>query len=255
MMRLQNKTAIVTGAGSGNGREIALLFAKEKAQVVLCELDEKRGQAVCDEIRNADGEAIFVKCDVTVPSDATAAVDAAVKEYGKLDVLVNNAGIGLWGTVETLSLDAWNKVMDVNTKGIFFMSKYAVPAMKAGTGDKNIINIGSGAGLIGCGNSVAYCASKGAVINMTRAMAVDHAPDGIRVNCVCPGIVDTPFNDAILNASDDPAGARKGQEEAALLNRLQRPEEVATACLFMASEDASFCTGSILVADGGVTAR
>jgi meso-butanediol dehydrogenase/(S,S)-butanediol dehydrogenase/diacetyl reductase len=254
-MRLENKVAIVTGAGSGNGKQIAILLAKEGACVILSDMNEKSGNAVCEQIINAGGKAKFVKCDVTSEHDAKAAVDAAVKEYGKLDILVNNAGIGLWGTVETMSAAAWEKVMDVNVKGIFFMSKHAVAVMKEGAGDRNIINIGSGAGVIGCGNSVAYCASKGAVVNMTRAMAVDHAADGIRVNCVCPGIVDTPFNDAILDSCEDPAGARKGQESAAILNRLQKPEEVASACLFMASEDASFCTGSVLMADGGITAR
>lgn len=254
-MRLETKVVVVTGAGSGNGKEIAVLFAQEGAHVILADINEKNGKAVCEQIENAGGKAVFVKCDVTSESDAKAAVDAALKEYGKLDILVNNAGIGLWGTVETMSADAWDKVMDINVTGIFLMSKYAVTAMKKGSGDQNIINIGSGAGVIGCENSVAYCASKGAVVNMTRAMAADHVADGIRVNCVCPGIVDTPFNDAILESSDDPSGARKGQEGAAMLNRLQKPEEVAKACLFMASEDASFCTGSILMADGGITAR
>lgn len=254
-MKLANKTAIVTGAGSGGGKEIALLFAKEGAQVVLGDLDENSGNAVCSEIVKSGGKAIFVKCDVTNEQDAKKIVDAAVNTYGKLDVLVNNAGIGLWGTVETMELDAWDKVMNVNVKGIFIMSKYAVTAMKKGNGDRNIINIGSGAGIIGCGNSVAYCASKGAVVNMTRAMAADHSPEGIRVNCVCPGIMDTPFNDAILNSTENPAEARKGQEGAALLNRLQRPDEIAKACLFMASNDASFCTGSVMMVDGGVTAR
>ena len=255
MMRLENRVVIVSGAGSGNGKQIALLFAKEGASVVLGDLNEKSGIAVCEEIKNAGGKAVFVKCDVTSEKDTKKIVDAAVTEYGKLDILVNNAGIGLWGTVDVMPVETWDKVMDVNVKGTFLMSKYAVIAMKTGKGDRNIINIGSGAGVIGCGNSAAYCASKGAVVNMTRAMAVDHAADGIRVNCVCPGIVDTPFNDAILNACDDPAGARKGQEGAALLNRLQKPQEVAKACLFMASDDASFCTGSVLMADGGLTAR
>ena len=254
-MRLKDKTVIITGAGSGNGKEIAVLFAKEGAQVILGDINESSGNSVCKQIVSFGGKATFVKCDVTSESDAKAIVDAAIKTYGKLDILVNNAGIGLWGTVETMETVAWDKVMEVNVKSVFLMSKYAVTAMKAGSGDRNIINIGSGAGVIGCGNSVAYCASKGAVVNLTRAMASDHAVEGIRVNCVCPGIVDTPFNDAILNSLKDPTDARRGQEGAALLNRLQKPEEVAKACLFMASEDASFSTGSVLMADGGITAR
>lgn len=254
-MRLENKVALVTGAGSGNGKQIALLFAKEGAKVAVADMNLAAVEAVRAQIEAAGGSCVAVQCDVTKPADASAAVDAAVKAYGKLDILVNNAGIGLWGTVETMEIAQWDKVMDVNVKGIFLMSKYAVPAMRNGTGDRNIINIGSGAAVIGCGNSAVYCASKGAVANLTRAMAVDHGADGIRVNCVCPGIVDTPFNDAILNGTDDPVAARKGQEGAAILNRLEKPEEVAKACLFMASEDASFCTGSIMMADGGVTAR
>lgn len=254
-MRLENKVALVTGAGSGNGKQIALRFAREGAKIVAADMNLPAVEAVCSEIREAGGDCVSVQCNVTKAEDAKAAVEAAVRAFGKLDILVNNAGIGLWGTVETMDPGQWDKIMDVNVKGIFLMSKYAVPAMRGGSGDHSIINIGSGAGVIGCGNSAAYCASKGAVVNLTRAMAIDHGADGIRVNCVCPGIVNTPFNDAILRDADDPSGALRGQESAAILNRLEKPEEVAAACLFMASEDASFCTGSVLMADGGVTAR
>lgn len=254
-MRLQGKTAIVTGAASGNGRQIALLFAREGANIAIGDLNEEQGAAVAREIEAAGGKAISVRCDVTKEDDAKALVEKTVQAFGGLDILVNNAGLGRWGTVESLTEAQWDTTMNVNVKGIFFLSKYAVPAMRKGSGDRNIINIGSGAGVIGCGGSVAYCASKGAVVNMTRAMAIDCGPDKIRVNCVCPGIVDTPFNDEILEGNPDPAGARRGQEGAAILGRLEKPEEVATACLFMASEDAIFCTGSILMADGGVTAQ
>ena len=254
-MRLKDRVALITGAGSGNGKQTALLFAREGAWIVAADLNLPAAEAVCGEIRAAGGRAVGVRCDVTSQSDARAAVECALREFGKLDILVNNAGIGLWGTVETMEPPQWEKVMGVNVTGIFLMSKYAIPAMRTSPGDRSIINIGSGAAVIGCGNSAAYCASKGAVVNLTRAMAVDHGKDGIRVNCVCPGIVDTPFNDAILKDADDPLLARAGQESAAILGRLERPEEVARACLFMASEDASFCTGSVLMADGGVTAQ
>jgi len=254
-MRLKDKVAIVTGAASGNGKEIAKLFAKEGAMVVVSDMNEKLGKEVKEQITKAGGKAIFVKCNVTSSDDAKALIQSTIKEYGGLDILVNNAGIGLWGTVETMDPEEWDKVMNVNVRGVFLVSKYAVTEMRKRTGDRCIINIGSGAGVIGCGNSAAYCASKGAVVNLSRAMAIDHWVDGIRVNCVCPGVVDTPFNDKILESCEDPAAARKGQEGAHILNRLQKPEEVAKACLFMASDDASFCTGSVLMADGGITAR
>lgn len=252
---LLNKVALVTGAGSGNGKQTALLLAKEGAKIICADMNFEAAKAVCEEIKGFGGEAEAFLCNVTKEEDAKNCVDFTMETFGKLDILVNNAGIGLWGTCETMPINQYDLLMDVNVKGVFLMSRYAIPAMRKGSGDRSIINIGSGASVIGCGASVAYCASKGAVANMSRAMAIDCGPDGIRVNCVCPGIVDTPFNQKILDAAPDPVAARKGQENAAILGRLEKPEEVAKAVLFMASDLACFCTGSVMMADGGVTAQ
>lgn len=252
---LLDKVAIVTGAGSGNGKQTALLFAKEGAKVVCADLNLEAATTVAEEIKRGGGDAVACLCDVTKEEDAKKCVDFTLETFKKLEILVNNAGIGLWGTVESMPMAQYDLLMNVNVKGVFLMSRYAVPAMRKGSGDRSIINIGSGAAVIGCGASVAYCASKGAVANMTRAMAIDCGPDGIRVNCVCPGIVDTPFNQKILDAAPDPVAARKGQENAAIMGRLEQPEEVAKAVLFMASDLACFCTGSVLMADGGITAQ
>lgn len=254
-MRLHNKVAVVTGAASGNGKEIALLFAKEGASVVLGDLDDKQGAEVAKQIEQEHGTALFFHCDVTCPEEAKALIETAVSHFGKLDILVNNAGIGLWGTVETLPVEAYDKVMNVNVRGTYLMSSYAVKAMRENPAECSIVNIGSAVGLVGCANSAAYCASKGAVANLTRAMAIDHGKDGIRVNCVCPGVVDTPFNDYIVNATNDPEAAKASQAAGNLLNRLQKPQEVAMACLFLASDESSYCTGSMLVADAGVSAK
>lgn len=254
-MRLEGKVAVITGAGSGNGKQTALLFAREGAKIVAADMNLTAAEEVCEAIKASGGEAIAVPCNVTKEEDAKHVAEVTMETFGKYDILVNNAGIIISGTVESLTESQWDMVMDVNVKGIFLMSKYAVPAMRKGSGDRSIINIGSGASVIGCGESAVYCASKGAVAIMTKAMAIDHAADGIRVNCVCPGIVDTPFNQRLLDVSEDPVAARRGQENAAILKRLELPEEVAKAVLFMASDDASFCTGSVLMADGGVTAQ
>lgn len=145
--------------------------------------------------------------------------------------------------------------MRVNVRSVYLLSSYAVKAMRVNKAMCSIVNLSSAVGLIGCAGSAAYCASKGAVSNLTRAMAIDHAQDGIRVNCVCPGVVDTPFNDAIVNAQQNPDEAKAGQAAGNLLGRLEQPEEVAKACLFLASEDSSYCTGSMLMTDAGITAK
>ena len=254
MARLKNKVAIVTGAASGNGEAIAVLFAKEGASVIVADLDDENGRRVVERIASEGGKAVFCRCDVTRAEDAENVVKTAETRFGGLDVVVNNAGIGLWGTVEEMEPDNWERVMAVNVRGVYLVSKYAIPALRR-RGGGAIVNIGSGAGLIGTRNSAAYCASKGAVVNLTRAMALDHASEGIRVNCVCPGVVDTPFNQKVLAMQQNPEQTLQEQIKAHPLGRLARPEEVAKAVLFLASEESSFTTGSLVMVDGGLTAQ
>lgn len=250
MHSLKNKTAIVTGGASGIGKATALLFAREGASVAVLDINAQQGAEVVKEIAAARGKAIFVRCNVTSAEDCSSAVEQTVEAFGRLDILFNNAGIvrrsDVIGTTET----EWDQVMAVNVKSIFLMSKYSIPHMIR-TGGGSIINTSSGWGLKGGGNAVSYCASKGAVTNMTRAMAIDHGKDNIRVNAVCPGDTDTPMlhNEAKQLGEDD----GKFMAEAAVrpLNRYAQPVEIAQAVLFLASDASSYVTGSALVVDGG----
>ncbi|MGA9350619.1 MAG: SDR family NAD(P)-dependent oxidoreductase, partial [Anaerolineae bacterium] len=191
-MRLTDKVALITGGASGIGRATALLFAQEGAAVCVVDLDEAGGQAVVQTIVDGGGRAIFVRCDVSLAADCQRAVQQTVDELGGLDILFNNAGIIRRATVIDTTEEEWDRVMAVNVKSIFLLSKYAIPVM-AQAGGGVIINTGSGWGLIGGRRAVSYCASKGAVVNMTRAMALDHGEQNIRVNCLCPGDTDTPM--------------------------------------------------------------
>jgi len=247
---LAGRRALITGGASGIGRATALLFASEGAAVAVADLDEASGETVTQTIRDAGGQAIFVLCNVTEAADCQRAVGLTVDELGGLDILFNNAGIIRRATVIETTEEEWDRVMAVNVKSIFLMSKYAIPIMeKAGGGV--IINTGSGWGLVGGANAVSYCASKGAVVNMTRAMAIDHGWQHIRVNCICPGDTDTGMlHDEArqLGVSD-----RKFLAEAAdrPLGRIGTPDDIAQAALYLASDAASFVTGTVLVVDGG----
>jgi NAD(P)-dependent dehydrogenase (short-subunit alcohol dehydrogenase family) len=250
MGRLTGKRALITGAASGIGRATALLFAREGAAVVVVDVDEAGGQAVAQAIRNEGGQAMFVRCDVTQAEDCQRAVQRAVDEFGGIDVLFNNAGIIRRATVIGTTEEEWDRVMAVNVKSIFLLSKYAIPVM-AQAGGGAIVNTSSGWGLVGGRNAVSYCASKGAVVNMTRAMALDHGAQNIRVNCICPGDTDTPMlrNEARqLGESDEVFLAEAADRP---LQRIGRPEDVARAVLYLVSDDASFVTGTVLVVDGG----
>jgi len=249
-MRLRGQVALITGGASGIGRATASLFAREGAAVSVVDLDEVRGQAVVQMIVDGGGQAIFMRCDVSQSADCQRAVQRTVDELGSLDILFNNVGIIRRATVLDTTEEEWDRVMAVNVKSIFLLSKYAVPVM-ARSGGGTIVNIGSGWGLVGGRRAISYCASKGAVVNMTRAMALDHGEQNIRVNCICPGDTDTPMlrNEARqLGQSDEQFLAEAADRP---LQRIGRPEDIAQAVLYLASDASAFVTGATLVVDGG----
>jgi NAD(P)-dependent dehydrogenase (short-subunit alcohol dehydrogenase family) len=249
-MQLVGKVALITGGGSGIGRATALLLADEGAAVAVVDMDGSRAQAVAQEIEGEGGQALAVRCDVSQAADCQRAVQETVAAFGRLDILYNNAGIIRRASVLEITEEEWDRAMAVNVKSVFLLSRYAIPIMAQGGGGA-IVNTGSGWGLVGGRNAVSYCASKGAVVNMTRAMALDHAEQNIRVNCVCPGDTDT----GMLRSEAQQLGAATEAflAEAAdrPLRRIGRPEDIAQAVLYLASEASSFVTGTTLVVDGG----
>lgn len=253
-MRLRGKVAIITGGGSGIGRATAILFAKEGSRVVVADVDEQKGQETVNMIKRDGGDAILVRADVSKSADAKNLVEATLAEYGLLDIVFNNAGINPVGTVMDTSEEVWDRVIDTNLKGPFLVSKYAVPAM-ARAGGGVIINNASVNGFVALPNEAAYDASKGGVVMLTKAMAVDHGPQNIRVNCVCPGNVDTPLIQGYIAGAPDREEARKlVYEKNAIIRRLITPEEVAHVVVFLASNEASAITGAAYLVDGGSTA-
>jgi NAD(P)-dependent dehydrogenase (short-subunit alcohol dehydrogenase family) len=249
-MKLSGKKAIITGGAGGIGSATAKLFASEGASVAILDLDENKAALVAEEINQAGGQAIAIGLDVSDESQVIKAIKEVVDEFGAIDVLFNNAGIARRTTaVETLVED-WDLSFAVNVKSIFLMSKHCIPIMESGGGG-SIINTGSGWGLKGGGRALPYCATKGAVVNMTRAMAIDHGPQNIRVNSVNPGDTDT----GMLREEAKQIGWSESAflEDAAdrPLRRMGQPSEIAAAVLFLASDDSSFVTGSALVVDGG----
>lgn len=251
-MRLANKVAIITGGTSGIGEATALLFAREGAKIAVTGRNEARGHAVTARILESGGEAIFLRTDVRKAAECQRAVDETLGRFGRLDILFNNAGVFFHHTALECTEEEWDLQIDINLKGTFLMSKYALePMIVRGAGV--IINNSSGWGLVGGDKAVAYCASKGGVVLLTKAMAVDHGRQGIRVNCICPGDVDTPMlpEDARLRGLDWKT-YRAGCENRPM-GRIGTPDEIAKAVLFLASDDSSFMTGAALVADGGGT--
>jgi len=252
-MRLADKVALITGGTSGMGRATAVLFAQEGASVAITGRNEARGQEVVAEIEQAGGTAIFVRSDVRFAEDCRRAVEETLQAFGRLDILFNNAGVLYANTVLDCTEEEWDLTLDTNLKGTYLMSKFALPAMIA-QGSGVIINNASGWGLVGGDAAAAYCASKGGVVLLTKAMAIDHARQGIRVNCICPGDVDTPM------LPED--AQRRGMKWEAYLasaanrpmGRIGKPEEIAKAVLFLASDDSAFVTGAVLAVDGGGTA-
>ncbi len=248
MGSLEGKRWLITGAASGIGRATAELFARESASVLLADIDVDHGRRTTDDITKQGGRALFVVCDVTREKDCARAVDQAVDAFGGLDGLVNCAGIVIRRPVSELEEAEWDRVMAVNAKSVYLMSKAALQVMGSGA---SIINLGSGWGLVGGPRAAAYCASKGAVVLLTKAMAIDLGPRAIRVNCLCPGDTDTPMlrgearQLGVLEADFLSQSARRP------LGRIGAPEEIAQAALFLASDASSYMTGAVLLVDGG----
>lgn len=250
LLSLEGKVAIVTGAASGIGRGIALRLAELGAFTALLDIDETKGHEAAEEIQKRGGEATFIRCDVRRSVDCYAAVEAVIKLRGKIDILCNCAGIAIRKDVVDLTEAEWDRSLDITLKGIYLLSREVIPHMiRAGGG--SIINIGSGWSLKGGPRAAAYCAAKGGVINLTRAMSIDHGKHNLRVNCVCPGDVDTPMlRSECIQLGDD---VQTFMREAANrpLARVGAPEDVANAVLFLASPMSNWITGVALVVDGG----
>jgi NAD(P)-dependent dehydrogenase (short-subunit alcohol dehydrogenase family) len=246
---LTGKVALITGAASGIGRSAALLFAGEGAAVAITDTSQT-GQSVAEEILENGGRAIFEPADVTQAADCQRVVKRTLRELGGIHVLFNNAGIMRRAAVVDLSEEDWDRVMSVNVKSIFLMSRLVIPIMIK-TGGGSIVNTASGWGLVGGARAAVYCASKGAVVLLTKAMAVDHGPQNIRVNCICPGDTDT----GMLRDEAQQLGEHEdlflAQSARRPLGRIGKPEEIAQAALYLASDAASFVTGTALIVDGG----
>jgi NAD(P)-dependent dehydrogenase (short-subunit alcohol dehydrogenase family) len=246
---VEGKRAIVTGAASGIGRATAELLAAEGAAVVAVDVNAAAGEAVAAGIRESGGEAVFVVGDVTSSADCRRAVETVIQEFGGLEILCNNAGIIRRADVVETTEEEWDRVMAVNLTSVFLMCKYAIPAMAPDGGA--IVNTGSGWGLKGGEHAASYCASKGAVVNLTRAMAIDHGSQNIRVNCVCPGDTDTGMlREEARQLGEDETAFLAGSAERPLA-RLGSPMDIARAVLYLASDSSSWVTGAILVIDGG----
>jgi NAD(P)-dependent dehydrogenase (short-subunit alcohol dehydrogenase family) len=251
-MRLKDKIAIITGAGSGIGREAALIFAREGAAVVVGDLDDDTGEATVQQIRAGGGQGAFQHTDVTKAADVEALVGLAEKHFGKLDVMFNNAGIfpDADGSVLDTSEAVWDLVMNVNLKGVFLGCKYAIPAMRR-AGGGSIINVASFVALIGAASpQIAYTASKGGVLSMTREIGVEFARENIRANALCPGPVQTPLMEAIFS---DPAKLQRRLVHIPP-GRFAQAREIANAALFLASDESSYVNAATFVVDGGITA-
>ncbi len=250
LISLDGQVAIVTGAASGIGLATAKLLAEMGVTIGLIDINESDGIDATEQIKESGGNAKFFLCDVTSDSECKKTVEAIHKEFGKIDILFNNAGVIRRKNVLDLEEKDWDLIVDVNLKAIYLLSRYVIPIMIKGKGG-SIINNGSGWGIKGGSNAVAYCAAKGGVVNMTRAMAIDHGKHGIRVNCVCPGDVDTPLlrGEAKQLGVDEETFMKEAAERP--LNRVGDPQDIAYAVLYLASNLSSWVTGTTIIVDGG----
>ncbi|UCG86466.1 MAG: SDR family oxidoreductase [Gemmatimonadota bacterium] len=246
----KDRGALITGGASGIGRATALSLARAGAAVLVMDLDELGGEAVVSDIRREGGRAVLAVGDVSRAVDCSDAVATCAGEFGRLDILCNSAGIIYRSSVVELTEEQWDRTMAVNVRSVYLMSKYAVPLM-AQQGGGAIVNIGSGWGLSGGRRAAAYCASKGAVVQLTKAMALDHGDQNIRVNCVCPGDTDTPMLRGEAQQLGEPIDRFLSSAATRPIGRVGRPEDIAEAVLYLASDAAAFVTGTILLVDGG----
>jgi NAD(P)-dependent dehydrogenase (short-subunit alcohol dehydrogenase family) len=255
-MRFEGRVALVTGGNSGIGEATAVRLASEGAPVAIVARDRARGHELVKQIGDTGGEAAFFEADVTGEQAVKRMVDEVMERFGRIDVLVNNAGIINFGSVLTADVDEWDSLMATNVRSVFLVSRYALPHMIA-AGGGSVINLASNLGLVGTRGAAAYATSKGAIVQLTRAMALDHVDDKIRVNCVCPGTIDTPLvqrqrvgrTEEQLRQSDERLKQRHP------IGRMGTPEEVANVIAFLASDEASFVTGSCYSVDGGYIAQ
>ncbi|MGB8064665.1 MAG: SDR family NAD(P)-dependent oxidoreductase [Candidatus Sulfotelmatobacter sp.] len=250
LLSLEGKVALVTGAASGIGRGIALRLAEMGAHVAILDIDETKGRATEAEIVSQGSEAVFVKCDVRRAADCQRVVEAVIQRSSKIDILCNCAGIAIRKDIVELTEDEWDLALDVTLKGIYLLSRAVVPHMVR-SGGGSIVNIGSGWSLKGGPRAASYCAAKGGTVNLTRAMAIDHGQHNIRVNCVCPGDVDTPMLRSECSQLGEDVQSFMKEAANRPLARVGTPDDIANAVLFLASPMSSWITGAALVVDGG----
>jgi NAD(P)-dependent dehydrogenase (short-subunit alcohol dehydrogenase family) len=253
-MNLQDKVAIITGAGSGIGSATSEVFAQEGAKVVVVDWNKESGSETTKRIRQAGGEAIYCYADVSKSQDVEGMVGKAIEQYGRLDILFNNAAVQYMAKLADTTEDVWDKIHSVNLRGVFLGCKYAIPAMLR-TGGGSIINMASVLGFVGDPDLAAYCAAKGGVMALTRAGALAYGPNGVRMNCICPGDVETPLLQDYFNKDSDPDRLRQEVYSKYALRRIASPQEVAKVAVFLGSDASSFMTGSAVVVDGGLTIK
>lgn len=249
-MRIAGKVAIITGSGSGIGRASALLFAREGAQVVVVDIDENDAAQTAEDVGHTAGSAMALQADVSSQSSCVSIVAKTIEAYGRVDILFNNAGVSSFNPVVETDEAEIDYVLGTNVKSVFFLSQATIPYMKQ-QGNGSIINNASITGIVGAPGMAAYATSKGAIITLTRTMALEHAEDGIRVNCICPASVDTPMLHNSLGRAPDPEYARSQNIKRHPLGRLGTPEDIAYFALFLASDESKFVTGGTHVVDGG----
>jgi NAD(P)-dependent dehydrogenase (short-subunit alcohol dehydrogenase family) len=256
LRRLEQRRAIVTGAGSGIGRAIAIRFAQEGARVLVADLNLKTAQ---ETVAQLETPGLALELNVTQANQVQAIIAQVIQEWGGLEVLVNNAGIAVAATVAETNVEDWDRVIDVNLKGTFLGMKYAIPAIRDTVRGTNttgsVINISSAAAVVAITNRAAYCASKGGVLSLTRAAALEHVLEGVRVNAILPGTVDTPWVERITAGYDDPEAARAAMQARRPHGRLVTPAEIAAMAAYLASDEAASVVGAGMIVDGGFTAR